>query len=135
MRWNLCKRTLPSPADKGNDTDAPCNVLVVDDDRLVNWVVKEWVEAAGCRALIAENAVQALEALKSTVPVRVMVTDFRMLVFDGNELIREALKLRPDLDIIIMTDHALPPYLLSRYQVLQKPFHPAELEAALSQRC
>ena len=64
-----------------------------------------------------------------------MVPDFQMPLFDGSDLIREALKLRPDLEIIIMTGYALPPYLQSRYQVLQNPFHPAELEAALRHSC
>jgi DNA-binding NtrC family response regulator len=115
--------------------DAPCNVLVVDHDRLVNWVVTEWVEAAGCQAITAENAVQALEVLKSAVSIQVMVTDFCMPVFDGSELIGAALKLRPELDIIITTGHVLPPYLQSRYHVLQKPFLPTELEGELGRRC
>ncbi|MDB5393199.1 MAG: domain S-box-containing protein [Rhodospirillales bacterium] len=115
--------------------ETPCNILVVDDDRLVNWVVKEWVEAAGYKAYTAENAVQALELLRSAVPIRVMVTDLRMPIFQGSELIREALKIKSDLDIIIMTGNAVPTDNPGGYEVLEKPFHPTDLKAALSRLC
>jgi DNA-binding NtrC family response regulator len=115
--------------------ETPCDILVVDDDRLVNWVVKQWVEGAGHTAYGAENAVQALRLLKSEMPIRVMVTDLRLPIFDGSELIREALKIKPGLGVIIMTGDALAADIPAGHEVLEKPFHPSDLEAALIRVC
>ena len=113
----------------------PRDVLIADDDRLVSWVVKEWVEETGRAAFLAENAVQALQLLKSRPAIQVLVTDLRMPVMDGNQLIREALKLRPDLKIVIMTGYINEAESTDRYQILEKPFRPSQLADALARVC
>src|SRR5260221_13064692 len=112
-----------------------CDVLIADDDRVVNYVIQEWVLDAGYSSYMAENAYQALGTLRSKSDIGVLVTDIRMPVMDGNELIREALKIRPDLGVIIMTGYADQIETPENCPVLHKPFQPSELMDALARVC
>jgi CheY-like chemotaxis protein len=113
----------------------PCDVLIADDDRLVNFVVKEWVENTGRKALTAENAIQALTMLRDNPDIRVLVTDLHLPVIDGNSLIREALKLRPNLKVIVITGYVNDLTVPGKYPIIAKPFYPADLAGALDDVC
>jgi CheY-like chemotaxis protein len=62
-------------------------VLVVDDEPHYREIMTGWFEKEGCRVLAAENGAAALELLEKN-EVNVIVTDIRMHVMDGAELIR-----------------------------------------------
>ncbi len=64
-------------------------VLVVDDEPSYREIQCEWFEREGCRVLMAENGVLALELLRKN-RVDVIVTDIRMPVMDGTELVKQA---------------------------------------------
>jgi len=112
-----------------------CEVLIAEDDQLVNWVIKEWVEETGRTAYLAENAVQALQMLQSHSSIRIMVTDIHLPIIDGHELIQEALALQANLKIVIMTGLADEGESSRKYPVLRKPFSATELAEVLSQLC
>lgn len=109
-----------------------CDVLVVDDDRLVIWIMEECVREAGCRALLAASAVEALEILNANAQIRLLVTDIRMPQIDGNELIRQARELRPGLEIVIVTGRADDAVFGDEYPLIKKPFFPQQLTDVIS---
>ena len=77
-------------------------VLVVDDEEPTATNTAEYLEYAGYATATAGNGAEALELFTSD-PFDVVVTDRRMPVMDGNQLIRRLRALDPDLPIIAMT--------------------------------
>ena len=77
-------------------------ILVVDDEHLVRWSLRRYLEAEGFEAMEAEGGVLALEILEKE-PIDVLITDLMMPEMDGLELIRNALIVRPKLDILVIT--------------------------------
>lgn len=63
-------------------------ILVVDDDGLAATMTAAVVEAAGHEALLAENAVEALEKLSENADVSLVVSDMNMPLVNGIELFR-----------------------------------------------
>jgi hypothetical protein len=109
------------------------DVLVVDDDRLVIWILEECVREAGCSAHLATSAVEALEILKANAAIRLLVTDIRMPRMDGNQLIRQARQLRPDLEIVIVTGNVDEAEFRDEYPLIAKPFFPQQLTGVISE--
>jgi CheY-like chemotaxis protein len=62
-------------------------VLVVDDEPHYREIMTEWFEREGSRVLAADNGVRALELLQKN-EVHVILTDIRMPVMDGTELVK-----------------------------------------------
>jgi CheY-like chemotaxis protein len=62
-------------------------VLVVDDELHYREIMTGWIEKEGSRTLAADNGVRALELLEKN-EVHAIVTDIRMPVMDGTELIK-----------------------------------------------
>lgn len=62
-------------------------VVVVDDELHYREIMTGWFEKEGSRVLAAENGVAALELLQKN-EVNVIVTDIRMPVMDGTELVK-----------------------------------------------
>ena len=77
-------------------------VLVVDDEEPTARNTAEYLEYAGYATATAGNGAEALELFASD-PFDVVVTDRRMPVMDGNQLIRRLRALDPNLPIIAMT--------------------------------
>ena len=77
-------------------------ILVVDDEHLVRWSLRRYLEAEGFYALEAESGLKALEILRKE-SIDILITDLMMPEMDGLELIRQALVLRPKLDILVIT--------------------------------
>jgi CheY-like chemotaxis protein len=62
-------------------------VLVVDDELHYREIMTGWFEKEGSRVLAAENGAAALELLQKN-EVHAIVTDIRMPVMDGTELVK-----------------------------------------------
>jgi DNA-binding response OmpR family regulator len=77
-------------------------ILVVDDEHLVRWSLRRYLEAEGFEALEAESGIKALEILEKG-PIDILITDLMMPEMDGLELIRKALVVQPKLDILVIT--------------------------------
>ena len=75
---------------------------VVDDEEQTARNTTEYLEYAGYAAPTAGNGTEALKPFASD-PFDVVVTDRRMPVMDGNQLIRRPRALDPNLPIIAMT--------------------------------
>jgi len=77
-------------------------VLVVDDDHANLESVSRIFQREGLPALTATGGKEALELLRRP-EVAVMVTDLMMPGMDGQELLRAARALRPDVEVVLMT--------------------------------
>ena len=90
--------TLPSQA-----TVATARCLVVDDDAQVRGALVRVIESQGLACLQAGSGAAALEVLKAEGEVPVCISDIYMPEMDGVTFLREALKLYPDMAIIMLT--------------------------------
>ncbi|MDY7225436.1 sigma-54-dependent transcriptional regulator [Hyalangium rubrum] len=77
-------------------------VLVVDDDRANLDSVARIFQREGLATLSASSGTEALELLRKP-EVSVMVTDLMMPGMDGQELLKAARTIRPDVEVVLMT--------------------------------
>ncbi|MFZ0211657.1 MAG: PAS domain S-box protein [Candidatus Acidiferrales bacterium] len=103
-------------------------ILLVEDEKGVRELAREYLEQIGYRVLQADNAAQALEiARKHAGLIELLFTDVVMGGMSGRQLAEEMQKLRPEIKILYMsgyTDEAIVHHgILGRGSVLlQKPF-------------
>ncbi len=108
-------------------------VLIVDDDTAVREVTAEWLSEAGFTVIEAASGHDALERLTQTQNIDFLVSDVAMPGMSGTVLAETALRLRPDLRIILITGFAesLTSQDLRRASLLRKPFARSELIAEI----
>jgi cyclic di-GMP phosphodiesterase len=75
----------------------------VDDDAQVRGALVRVIESQGLACLQAGSGVEALEVLKTEGEVPVCISDIYMPEMDGVTFLREALRLHPDMAIIMLT--------------------------------
>ena len=119
-------RSLTSPAQQ----PTPATVLVVEDEASVRHLCARILEEEGYRVLTAGDGLEALAMLEAAGPdIHLVISDLRMPRLDGFQLAAH-----------IATRRAAPPVIfISGYNadrptdrpILAKPFHPAELVAAV----
>ena len=106
-------------------------ILLVDDDELLLESIKTALEKKGYEVLTAENGEIALEVYNN-YPINLVITDIRMPVMDGVELIKNLLLFENKPIIIaqsVQTDMKLIIELMQNgvYDYLLKPFNFPEL--------
>jgi len=104
------------------------HVLVVDDEDLVALVLSVTLEEAGYQVTVCHNGQDALQVEELAAP-DLLVTDLRMPIMGGLELIREVRQRRPMARIIVMTgfSEGYPEEEPGRLAVLCKPFQMSTL--------
>ena len=92
--------TRTSPPDR----DSRIDILVVDDERdFANGLVRLLTGRFGdLRVAAASSGREALERLTAKT-VRVMITDLRMPEMNGLQLMAEALRIKPDLSMVVLS--------------------------------
>lgn len=78
-------------------------ILVADDDEDLLDMMRRALRREGFVVETAPNGRRAMDVLRSTPDVAVLVSDIRMPDKDGFELLREARELRADLRIVMVT--------------------------------
>lgn len=84
----------------------PRRALVVDDDYLSRRMLSDSLRSHGFSVVDAESAEAGLRVLTDLEPVDLVVTDLRMPVMDGEELVRAARSMNGDVPrplLIIVT--------------------------------
>jgi len=81
------------------------SVLVVDDEPLVRWSVKNCLVKAGFRVTTAESGEVAVDFLKSG-DFRIVITDMRLPQMDGFEVARAAKKTLGFVGVVMITAFA-----------------------------
>ena len=80
-------------------------ILVVDDEEIVQSLVRDALEDEGHRVAQASSGEEALDIIKAG-SVDLLVTDIRMPGMDGIKLVKHAREVNPELGIIFMTGYA-----------------------------
>ena len=103
-------------------------ILVVDDEPLIRWAVREGLKSAGYAVIEAGTAREALACLSSgTPPVAVALLDVRLPDSDDLGLLRRVRREAPGCRVIIMTAHGTPELLAEAmsagaFGTIVKPF-------------
>ncbi len=106
-------------------------ILVVDDDAIVIKSCKRILEAEGLEVSTVPSADEALEMIKK-YEFDLLLIDVKMPKHDGMFLMREILKVIPDIPIVVMSGYPTPETVsdvlkLGATQFIPKPFRPDEL--------
>jgi len=104
-------------------------VLVVDDEPLIRWAVREILEGAGYGVVEAGSAREAITRLADADrhPVAVALLDLRLPDSDDLSLLRRVRGQIPACKVIIMTAHGTPEVLrdaiaAGAFGTISKPF-------------
>lgn len=114
-------------------------IIVIEDEPAVRRLVSRILSRAGHDVREAADGSQGVALLRSD-PADLVITDLFMPGQDGIETIQQIRELEPETPILAMsgggargsTDALTDAELLGADAVLQKPFSPADLEAAVS---
>lgn len=108
-------------------------VLVVEDESLVRTLAVDMVEAAGCDAIWAANADEAIRILESRSDIRAVFTDIHMPgSMDGLRLARVVRSRWPPIALIVASaTGSAAAEIPSAARFLSKPYQQSQVEAAL----
>ena len=114
-------------------TPAPVRVLLVDDDPGVRYTLREILASEG---LAVDEAANGAEALAKLDGHPLVVTDLRMPVMDGMELLRRLAARSPAPRVIVITAHgserqAVEAMKAGAWDYFRKPFETEELLAVV----
>lgn len=107
-------------------------ILVVDDERLIRWTLREALTPAGYEVIEADS-LAAARAVAKTGDIEAALVDFRLPDGDGLALMGELREMMPGLPVIIVTAYssieaAVPAIKAGASDYIAKPF---EVEALL----
>lgn len=113
-----------------------CCILAVDDEEIVQSLVRDALEDDGHRVHTATNGFDALQILQTT-HIDLLITDIRMPSMSGTDLAEQARALNPTIGVIFMTGYAS---LTSAKDAIKrgaldyimKPFELSEMRLAVS---
>lgn len=104
-------------------------VILAEDETQLRQLIAESLENRGLRVIGAADGAQALQLVKDNPSASLLLSDIKMPVMNGYDLVEASLKLRPELKVVMMTayatDHPTPAALKAReLRTLVKPFDP-----------
>jgi len=107
------------------------NILVVDDEKLIRWSLKERLTREGHSVTEAEDGRTTAACLDAELPDLVLL-DMKLPDTDGLTILRSVLERSPELPVIIITaystvDTAVEAMRLGAYDYISKPFDMDEL--------
>jgi signal transduction histidine kinase len=118
--------------DPGAGPDAPCTLLLVDDDPLVLASTASMLEDLGHSVVAAGSAQQALEVLRAGGKVDLVVTDQAMPGMTGLQLASQLQRSHPQMPLLLITGYADRTELAAAgLPLLYKPFAQSALDAAI----
>jgi len=119
------------PAVEGNE-----NILLVDDDRDVLNFTRDILEAHGYAVVPVNNALTAIETFRNiSGKIQLVITDIVMPLMEGDELIRNLRKIKPDIKIIVVSGYSSEAVNKEKLAdaFIRKPFEGIELLSSIRQ--
>jgi len=113
-------------------------ILIVEDDSLIRELAVVAVEDWGYRVLEAGTVAEALLFLRSSQPIALLFTDINLhgVPLGGCDLAREAIGLRPKLNVVYTTGNFISTEMSARFvadsRVLRKPYSLGQLKDCFS---
>jgi CheY-like chemotaxis protein len=112
------------------------SVLVIDDDETFLQLMKETLTAEGFKVQTAGSGQEGLELLKHH-HVQLVITDMRMPIVDGYDVISSIKELYATIPIILTTanpvnDRVRKALQIERVLLMRKPFELGEFQKALA---
>ena len=112
-------------------------ILVVDDEWLIRWSLRQALEAMGYGVTEASDAASTRTALAASAPPDAVLLDYRLPDSNDLGLLTSIRHGRPKMPVIMMTAYGTPEMVkgaldLGAYRVVSKPFevqHVADLVA------
>lgn len=106
------------------------NILVVDDDKDVLNYIKDILETHGYSVMPVNNPLTAIDVFKTVSgKIHLIITDIMMPLMEGNEMIKNLKKIKPDIKIIVVSGYSDETVNKDRLidAFLKKPFERLEL--------
>ena len=105
-------------------------LLIVDDEENMRELLKDFFEDEGFKVEVAADGMQALEKMDKSV--NIVISDNRMPVMEGMELLDKIKEEYPETQVIIITAYSTPKLAVEAYKrgaaaYITKPFNPDEL--------
>jgi two-component system response regulator HydG len=115
--------------------DAGIRVLVVDDDAAIREALSRTLEKFGYEVVLAEDGQAGLDRLREG-RVHILLADLQMPKVSGQELLRAAKTLAPEVEVIVITGHgtvedAVEAMKEGAYDFITKPFKRVQLEQTI----
>ncbi|HKP96800.1 MAG TPA: sigma-54 dependent transcriptional regulator [Fibrobacteria bacterium] len=112
------------------------SILIVDDEKITAFYLKDILTAAHYDVHLAQNGEEALEQLGAR-KFSLIITDLVMPGIDGFALVRRVKQMQPELPVFILTAHgsydvARKAQTIGADDYLLKPVNPDQLHAALA---
>jgi len=110
-------------------------ILIVDDEELILWSLKEELENEGYDTFTASDGAQALAVYGDKSP-DLVILDYKLPVIDGMDVLRKIKEINPDSLIIMITAHgsidsAVTATKLGAFHYIPKPFDLRELKLVI----
>ena len=111
----------------GRELFAMKTILVVDDEPLIRWAIREVLEDAGYAVVEAGTAREALAQVTASGPFAVALLDLRLPDCDDLSLLRGVRRDAPACRIVMMTAHGTPEVMAEAvragaFSTVSKPF-------------
>src|SRR4029077_8143314 len=111
------------------------DVLIVDDEPQMLIAMNETLKREGLSVATASSGVEAISKLKDA-QFRLVITDLRMPVITGIDLLRETKSVSPRTQVVLVTAHgtvtnAVEAMKLGAFDYLLKPFSSTDLEGVV----
>jgi len=108
------------------------NVLIIEDKQEDSTLLETTLKNAGYKVWATPNGEEGIKIMRN-VPFAVVVTELHMEPVSGIEVISEALKINPDISIVVMTAYtfielAVEAMEMGAYGYITKPFNMAEIK-------
>ncbi len=110
-------------------SDAPLQILVLDDDEALQRLLRLLLEAEGFRVVMAKNGAEGLERVAGEPHLDAIVLDLEMPVMDGRTFFRELRARGSELPVVVLSAYGARAAQreIAANAALDKPFEPERL--------
>ena len=114
------------------ETDGHVRILVVDDEEIIRNLLYDTLSNTGYKVKTAKDGQEAIAQIENE-PFEIVITDLKMPVMVGMELLQRVQKINPDICVLIITaysmvESAVSAMKLGAYDYICKPFELEEMK-------